>query len=273
MHVMSDLPTYYLPGSHLSVKVINSDRSVSHLSFTASKAITPFTMSQVLVVQSRPGSDFVLKVYDPRFFCHRHDGKIKRPWSYDAEAGAATMRAQPNAHFDFVFPTELPDDDDLVGWEEWYYRHSDEAAASEIAAYTKLVSLQGKGVAKCYGSGALDLPCRVIAPRVLILELLPGAMTLKDVPCNLITNEVVESLISAVASFGPLGVTHCDLNVTNILFVPGPNGIVQRSVVVDFGSSFTHEDESEEKWERIVKQERDVRWLRVRLRSKLGREL
>jgi hypothetical protein len=30
----------------------------------------------VLVVQSRPGSDFVLKVYDPRFFSHRHDGQI-----------------------------------------------------------------------------------------------------------------------------------------------------------------------------------------------------
>ena len=53
---------------------------------------------------------------------------------------------------------------------------------------------------------------------VLILEYLPGAMTLKDVPCNLITDEVVESLVSTVASFGLLGVTHCDLNVTNILF-------------------------------------------------------
>jgi len=229
-------------------------------------------MSQVLVVQSRPESHFVLKVYDSRFFSHRRDRKIKRPWSYDAEAGAATMRAQPNAHFDFVFPTELPDDDDLVGWEEWYYRHSDEAAASEIAAYTKLVSLQGKGVAKCYGSGTLSLPRRVIAPRVLILEYLPGAMTLKDVPCNLITDEVVESLVSTVASFGPLGVTHGDLNVTNILFVSGPDGI-ERSVIVDFGSSFTHEDESEEKWKRIVEQEQDLRWLKVRLRDKLGREI
>ena len=97
-------------------------------------------------------------------------------------------------------------------------------------------------------------------------------MTLKDVPCNLITNEVVESLISAVASFGPLGVTHCDLNITNVLFVPGPHGI-QCSVVIDFGSFYTHEDESEEKWERIVKQEQDVRWLRVRLRNKLRREI
>ena len=192
---MSDLPAYYLPGSHLSVKVINSDKSVSHLSFTVSQAITPFTMSQVLIVQSHPGSDFVLKIYDPQFFSHCHNGQIKWAWSYDAEAGAAMIWAQPNAHFDFIFPTELPDDDDLVGWEEWYYRHSDEAAACEIAAYTKLVSLQGKGVAKCHGSGALNLPCRVIAPCVLILKYLPGVMTLTDMPCNLITNEVIKSLI------------------------------------------------------------------------------
>jgi hypothetical protein len=229
-------------------------------------------MSQVLVVQSHPGSYFVLKVYDPRFFSHRHNGHIKRPWSYNAEAGAATIRAQPNTHFDFLFPTELPDDDDLVGWEEWYYRHSDEAAASEIAGYTKLVLLQGKGVAKCYGSGTLNLPGRVIAPRVLILEYLPGAMTLKDVPLNLITDEVIESLVSTMASFGPLGVTHCDLNDTNVLFIPGQNGI-NRSVIVDFGSSFTHEDKSEDKWKRIVEQEQDVRWLKVRLRDKLGREI
>jgi hypothetical protein len=154
---MRDLPTYYLPGSSLSVMVINDDRSVSHLSFTVSKAFTPFTMSQVLVVQSCPKSYFVLKVYDPQFFSHRHDRQIKRPWSYDAEAGAAAIRAQPDAHFDFVFPTEFPDDGDLVGWEECYYRHSDEAAASEVAAYAKLVPLQGQGIAKCYGSGTLNL--------------------------------------------------------------------------------------------------------------------
>ena len=49
--------------------------------------------------------------------------------------------------------------------------------------------------------------------------------------------------------------------------------VVTRTVVVDFGSSFTGEDESEEKRERIVKQEQDVRWLRVWLRNKLGREV
>src|SRR5882762_11792949 len=143
---MSDPSTYYLPGSCLSVKVINSDRSVSHLSF---KAFIPFTMSQVFIVQSHPGSYFVpcfvLKVYDPQFFSHHHNRKIKRPWSYNAEAGAAMIRAQPNTHFDFLFPIELPDDDDLVGWEEWYCRHSDEPAASKIAGYTKLVLLQGRG--------------------------------------------------------------------------------------------------------------------------------
>jgi hypothetical protein len=56
-------------------------------------------MSQVLIVQSYPGSHFVLKVYDPRFFSHHHNGHIKWPWSYNAEAGAA-IPAQLNAHFD-----------------------------------------------------------------------------------------------------------------------------------------------------------------------------
>jgi len=95
---------------------------------------------------------------------------------------------------------------------------------------------------------------------VLILEYLPGAMTLKAVPHNLITDNVIKSLVSTVASFGPLGVTHCDLNHT-ILFVSGPNGI-NCSVIVDFGGSFTHEDESD-KWKRIVEQEQDVHWLKI----------
>jgi hypothetical protein len=90
---------------------------------------------------------------------------------------------------------------------------------------TKLILLQGKGVAKCYSSGTLNLPSCVIIPRVLILKYLPGAMTLKDVPHNLIIKEVIKSLVSTVASFGLLGVTHCDLNDANILFTSGLNGI------------------------------------------------
>jgi hypothetical protein len=97
-------------------------------------AFTPFTMSQVLVVQTNRKSQsyIILKVYDPRLFSHRFKGRILRPWSYDANKEAARQRAALNEPFNFVFPLEIPDDDDKVSWEEWYYQQTEVAANREV---------------------------------------------------------------------------------------------------------------------------------------------
>ena len=49
--VMDNLPSYYLPGSRLSVKLVDGG-SDADVSFTIVSAFTPFTMSQVFLVES-----------------------------------------------------------------------------------------------------------------------------------------------------------------------------------------------------------------------------
>jgi hypothetical protein len=129
--------------------------------------------------------------------------------------------------------------------------------------------LQGKGIPECFGSGTLNLTGRAIAPRVLLLEYLPHAQTLKAIAANLITQPIIDSLITTASSFGPLGVTHSDPNTGNFLFVVGQDGAVCRAVIIDFGSSYFREEESDEDWACIVRQQADVRFLKLRLEAKL----
>ena len=272
---MDNVPDYYHPGSQLSAKIVNHDGLVIDASYTVVDAFTPFTMSQVLVVQTnhKSQSPIILKVYDPRCFSHRFKGRIQHPWSYRAEKEAARQRAAPNEPFDFVFPLERPEDDDTVGWEEWYYQQTEVAANREVISYRNLTPLQGKGIPECFGSGTLNLTGRAITPRVLLLEYLPQAQTLEAIAADLITQPVIDSLVTTASRFGPLGVTHSDPNTGNYLFVVGQDGAVCRAVIIDFGSSYFREEESDEDWESIVRQEGDVMWLKLRLQTKIGRIL
>jgi hypothetical protein len=142
---MDYVPDYYHPGSQLSAKIMNGGL-VTDAFYTVIDAFTPFTMSQVLVVRANHESQscVILKVYDPRFFSHRFRGRIQHPWSYDAEKEAARQRATLNEPFDFVFPLEIPEDDDKVGWEEWYYQQAEVFANREVTAYRHLTPLQDR---------------------------------------------------------------------------------------------------------------------------------
>ena len=268
---MDNVPDYYHPGSQLSAKIVNHDGLVIDASYTVVDAFTPFTMSQVLVVQTnhKSQSPIILKVYDPRCFSHRFKGRIQHPWSYDAEKEAARQRAAPDEPFDFVFPLEIPEDDDKVGWEQWYYQYAEVFANNEVTAYRHLTPLQGQGIPECFGSGTLNLTGRAIAPHVLILEYLPHAQTLETIAANLITQPIIDSLIITASRFGPLGVTHSDPNTGNFLFVVGQDGALCRAVIIDFGSSYFREQESDEDWALIVRQQGDVRFLKLRLEAKL----
>ena len=267
---MDYVPDYYHPGSQLSAKIMNGGL-VTDAFYTVIDAFTPFTMSQVLVVRANHKSQscVILKVYDPRFFSHRFRGRIQHPWSYDAEKEAARQRATLNEPFDFVFPLERPEDDDKVGWEEWYYQQAEVFANREVTAYRHLTPLQGQGIPECFGSGTLNLTGRAITPHVLLLEYFPHAQTLKGITANLITQPIIDSLIITASRFGPLGVTHSDPNTGNFLFVVGQDGAVCHAVIIDFGSSYLREQESDEDWALIVRQQADVRFLKLRLEAKL----
>jgi len=104
---------------------------------------------------------------------------------------------------------------------------------------------------------------------MLLLEYLPHAQTLKAIAANLITQPIVDSLITTASNFGPLGVTHSDPNTGNFLFVVGQDGAVCRAAIIDFGSSYLREQESDEDWALIVRQQADVQFLKLRLKAKL----
>jgi len=202
----------------------------------------------------------VLKIYDPRFTSHRL--QTQRPWVLEFETQAARRRSS-NAPFEFTYP-EWPQNEDAVGWEEWYFQQADISSVTEIAAYSKLVSLQGRGVAHFFGSGTIHLPGRAITPRVLLLEYLPNAKDLTTIPADLLTPPIVQSLKTTVSWFSRLGVVHCDLNYNNILLLCGSEG-VYRAVVIDFGEACVRDESySKEDWATVVYQNDDMGWLEKR---------
>jgi hypothetical protein len=269
---MKHLPDYYRPNSHLSLRFSQGD-----LLLAVVQAFTPFTTHQVFLVRSmgdrpgiglRSGSHAIAKVYDPRFFSHRYQDKDElRPWSYTAEAEAAEKRpSHPISEFE---PVPWPDEGDSVGWEEWYYQYAELGFRSESEAYRLLAPLQGNSIPRCFGTGSLILAePRAIIVHVILLEYIPDAETLGDIDPSLITPRVVESLLETARVFGQLGVSHNDLNPGDILFSPG--GRPTRAIVIDFGSSYVREEESDEKWAAIVKENNDPRWMERRLKFKLG---
>jgi hypothetical protein len=269
---MNDVPDYYLPNSRLSLHFPQCDLLVIVV-----RAFTPFTMQQVLLVQtlqdypSIPSGSYVIsKVYDPRFYTHRFKYEPYLLWSYSSEVKAAEKRpSQPIAEFQ---PWIWPDEGDSVGWEEWYYQNAELAFHSESEAYRLLAPLQGTRIPRCFGTGTLTPPePRAITPRVLLLKYLPDAKRLADVDPSSITPSLVKSLIETARAFGPLGVVHTDFNPGNILFIPGDSP--SRAVIIDFGSAGVREEGcSDEEWEAIVAENDDVHWIEVRLKQELGLE-
>jgi hypothetical protein len=237
-------------------------------------------MQQVLVVQTAqdcpsigiPSKSYIIcKVYDPRFCLERHEYEPYVPWTLEAEVEAAEQRQkQPPLPISEFKHWIRPDDDDAVGYEEWYYQHAELAFHSEISAYWSLASLQGIGIPRCFGAGTLTPPdARAIVPRVLLLEYLPDATTLANVNPSLITPSLVRSLVDTVSAFGPLGVVHDDLNAGNVLFAPADNPT--RAAIIDFGSAILREEEdSDEEWAKIVWVNNDSHGLKLAVRRRMN---
>ncbi|KZP33961.1 hypothetical protein FIBSPDRAFT_1035878 [Athelia psychrophila] len=265
---MNILPTYYTPDTRLRLQIAGAPFEVVVI-----RAFTPSTQSQVLLVRpahqcsSLPPS-FVLKVYDPRLDVHRECKSYPHPWTYGAEASAATKRTS-DRNVDFSYHNKPSDEGDIdddgaeimqdaderkADWEEWYYQVAVRQHHQESTSYDLLAALQGDTIPRYLGSGSLVLSSfnRAISPPVLLLEYIPDAKTLGDVdPSTIVDVEgLVHTLIGAVRSFGDNGVVHMDLNQGNILFTPGDRPT--RAVIVDFGQSDHREDESDLEWYDVV---------------------
>ncbi|KAJ7089299.1 hypothetical protein B0H15DRAFT_840284 [Mycena belliarum] len=272
------LHPFYQPGAQLSLNLRScvDDKTERNVQATVAKAFTPFTMSQVLLVDINPPipdilsgakTSFVLKVYDPRFLQHRKGTKSSapHPWTLKAETTAARRRAFGATTF---LPTWWPDDADAAGWEEYYFSNLQQLFTNELAAYTRLLPLQGRTIPHCYAHGTLALPvaaARAVAPRVLLLSYVPGP-ALRAVHPARIAPPVVGALVDTVRAFGALGVIHDDLRPDNIVL--SPTDAVARPFVLDFGNAEVRRpDQSDDEWELTLAENNEPKQVEIMLDS------
>ncbi|KAJ6463205.1 hypothetical protein C8R47DRAFT_1157444 [Mycena vitilis] len=274
------LHPYYQPGAQISLNLRScaDDKTERNVQATVVKALTPFTMSQVLLVKLTspipdilpdPEANFILKVYDPRFLQHRNGTKASapHPWTLAAETTAARRRAFSADNF---LPTWWPDESDTAGWEEFYYSNLQHIFKNELAAYTRLLSLQGQSIPFCHAQGTLVLPSpakRMVVPRVLLLSYVRGP-SLRAVNPSRVPPSVARALVDTVRAFGTLGVIHDDLRPDNIVLSPSDDS-PSRAFVLDFGNAQVRTDQSEEEWD-LALTENDEPKLVEMILDKLG---
>ncbi|KAJ7603403.1 hypothetical protein DFH06DRAFT_924397, partial [Mycena polygramma] len=217
-------------------------------------AFTPFTTAEVFTVLTPadtpphlpfpPSSLIIAKVYDPKVHFRRHKS-VGSQWTLAAETSAVFARTAPfNPSFR---STELPEEGDLVGWEEYYHQICEYTFRDESSAYDRLAPLQGTAIPRCFGVGTRSLVAeqRVLSPRVLLLEYIPDAISLRDIDPSVIPAdsklELGNFLIKTAHRFAEFGVVHTDVNPGNILFTPV--ACPTRAVIIDFGESGVRRDE------------------------------
>ncbi|KAF8329011.1 hypothetical protein F5887DRAFT_131445 [Amanita rubescens] len=259
----SSADQFFAPGGILTL-FLTVDQAVFECNAYILKAFVPFTKSQVLLVELQPRiceipSPIIIKVYDPRFINDRErpspsSGIPDRPWSLSLEIAAAERRKAiaRNERLDDYDELCYDDFDELL-WEEFFYRTTEDAFNSELAAYSRLQDLQGVGIPRYYASGNLVVDARrPISPHVLAIEYIPGE-SLSTINPSSVPRSLARSLITTVCSFPSYGIIHCDLHTDNILF----SQQLSRVVVIDFGQSILREDESDSEWEFAVQTERN----------------
>ncbi|KAJ6472769.1 hypothetical protein C8R47DRAFT_1295639, partial [Mycena vitilis] len=161
---------------------------------------------------------------------------------------------------------DLPEEGDLVGWEEYYYQICEYTFRDESSAYDRIAPLQGTAIPRCFASGTRSLVAeqRIISPRVLLLEYIPDVISLRDIDPSAIPAasklELGNSLIKTAHQFAEFGVVHTDVNVGNILFTPV--ACPTRAAIIDFGEAFVRRDEDNgDDWEETVYFNDDPFWI------------
>ena len=251
------------------------DGEKTSTTFRVIRSFTPFTKGQVYLVEyshSEFPAKLILKVYDPRFLDDRRL-KPHESWTLDMESLVVQKWEQGQISDDF----NICDLDDDVEWEPWHWEaqlfcSSERTFKTEVAAYKKLLQMQGQFIPKFYGCGRLlptPLESRATQPRVILIEYIAGA-TLHDVDSTVVRPKLYRPLMGAVTRFDSLGVNHYDINANNIMLAP-PKA-PKRMVIIDFGfAGVRQEGMTDEEWGNGLKG--DVDFLRVSLERKLGIKL
>jgi serine/threonine protein kinase len=254
-------PNPYPVGSHVALRLTDG----TLLSLQIIKPFLPFTKSQVYLVRPETTTwsnglphEIILKVFDPRYDDGRippQSGKLPRLWTLEAETAAALYRQEiaegKRPDVITVHPPYTDGDAMPYLWEEYFYRYSVESSENEIAALTRLISLQGTLIPKLYGSGHVVPPMhtRRIQPPAVLIEYIHGT-NLADYNAAKLPNippAIFRPLFDAIRKFKDLGVFHGDIDGRNILV--SPSEAPTRAVLIDFGRAGVREDEElEEDW-------------------------
>ncbi|KAM5545648.1 hypothetical protein V8D89_000686 [Ganoderma adspersum] len=241
----------FFPGQKVTLQI--PDRT---LTLTIDRPFAPFTKAVVLLARAPElGPDpVIVKIYDPRFLDERLQGILPivllpfhRRHLYeepeDAKPGGSAIPAQ---------------------WEKHFRTLSTGCFKAECEVYDRLHPLQGSAIPRLVTTGIVLPPEeRAIQPQAIVIEYIPDAVSLCDVPVDSVTPELCATLLRVVDSFAGLGVVHTDMNWNNVLFTPSDRPT--RVVVIDFGcGGIRTEDQDDEEWQDSVACGNDswrVRWV------------
>lgn len=152
----------------------------------------------------------------------------------------------------------------IVQWEKHFRMLSTGCFKDERDVYDRLLVLQGSAIPRLLLTATVIPPDeRAFQPPALIIEYIPDAVSLCDVPVDLVTPELCATLLHLVDSFAGLGVVHGDMNWNNVLFVPSKRPT--HVVVIDFGcGAVREEDQDDDAWQETIlwsSDSRRVRWV------------
>ncbi|KAI1793604.1 hypothetical protein LXA43DRAFT_1121623 [Ganoderma leucocontextum] len=257
----------FFPGQTVSIQT--PERT---LTLTIVRPFAPFTKAVVLLARSpQLGPDpVVVKIYDPRFLDERLQDTPTcpaRPWSLELERAAAARWDDP---FDELSIWEDPPEDAdgraalAALWEKHFRLLSNACFKSEREVYDRLAPLQGSAIPRLLLTGSVLPPDeRAVQPPAVVIEYIPDAVSLADVPVDVVEPGLCAALLRAVDSFASHGVVHADVNWNNVLFTPRARP--SRVVVIDFGcGGVREEDQDDDAWQESVvwgNDSRRVRWV------------
>ncbi|KAI1784117.1 hypothetical protein LXA43DRAFT_246888 [Ganoderma leucocontextum] len=257
----------FFPGQTVSIQTPQRT-----LTLTIDRPFAPFTKAVVLLARSpQLGPDpVIVKIYDPRFLDERlvdTPHRAARPWSLEAERAANALMDDPFNRRD-LYEDEPEDAEGRAAraalWEKYFRLLSADFFKSEREVYDRLAPLQGSAIPRFLFAGTVLPPDeRAIQLPAVVVEYIPDAVSLADVPVDVVEPELCATLLRVVDSFASYGVIHVDVNWNNILFTPRERPT--RVVVIDFGHGrVREEDEDEDAWRETVLMSNDswgVRWV------------
>ena len=228
----------FFPGQTVTLQTLEHT-----LTLTIDRPFAPFTKAVVLLARCPElGPDpVVVKIYDPRFLDERLQDTPHcpaRPWSLELERAADAIWDEPfHRRYLYEEPEDAkPESESAIPaqWEKHFRLLSTNSFKAECEVYHHLRPLQGAAIPRLLATGVVLPPDeRAIQPQAIVIEYIPDAVSLCDVPVDLVTPELCATLLHVVDSFGSHGVVHTDMNCNNVLFTPSDRPT--RVVVIDFG--------------------------------------